>query len=121
MPASLHVVLAEDHVQLGELTERLIASLGHRVSRATTGPQAVELALAGDVDVVVMDVHLPELDGIEAARLITQQRNGSRPRIVGLTGVATAEDRDRAAEAGMIELREKPMFLEDLAELLDGS
>jgi hypothetical protein len=65
-PASLHVVLAEDHAQLGELTERLIASLG-------------------------------------------------------LTGVATAEERDRAAEAGMIELREKPMFLEDLAELLDGS
>ncbi|MFL5902841.1 MAG: response regulator, partial [Solirubrobacteraceae bacterium] len=68
-----------------------------------------------------MDVHLPELDGIEAARRITEQRNGSRPRIVGLTGVATAADRDRAAEAGMTELREKPMFLEDLAELLDGS
>jgi hypothetical protein len=40
---------------------------------------------------------------------------------VGLTGVATAADRDRAAEAGMTELREKPMFLEDLAELLGGS
>jgi CheY-like chemotaxis protein len=119
--ATLHVVLAEDHAQLGLLTERLILSLGHRVSRATTGPQAVELALAGDVDVVLMDVRLPELDGIEATRRIAARRNGKRPRIVGLTGVATADDRSRALEAGMVELREKPLFLEDLTELLAAS
>jgi signal transduction histidine kinase/DNA-binding NarL/FixJ family response regulator len=113
--APLRVLIAEDNETLQLLSTRLVTKLGHSVDLVTTGVEAVNAAQRGDYDVVLMDVHMPYMDGLEATRRIRAMSTSIRqPRIVALTASATVRDRDACFAAGMDEYVSKPFTAQDL-------
>src|SRR5439155_692298 len=79
----------------------ILDRLGHPVDVVGDGEQAVDAVLAGSYDLVLMDLHMPRLDGIGATRRIRMYRPGHRPRIIALTASATDESRRACVAAGM--------------------
>jgi CheY-like chemotaxis protein/HPt (histidine-containing phosphotransfer) domain-containing protein len=106
----LHVLVAEDHPVNREFLRVLLGRLGHRVTLRENGQLAVEAAAQGDYDLVLMDLHMPVLDGLAAAQAI---RALPAPRgdvlIVALTADAFTDTRQRAAQAGMNDFLTKPV------------
>jgi PAS domain S-box-containing protein len=121
---SLRVLVAEDHPINQRVVTRLLQHLGHIADVAANGREAVDAVARGHYDVVLMDIQMPELDGIAAARAIVERRhaNGSAlPRIVAMTANAMPGDRDACLAAGMDAYLAKPVELDALAEALRGA
>jgi PAS domain S-box-containing protein len=122
--AGLAILVAEDNEINALLARALLARLGHRPTLVSNGAQAVDAwraarAAGEPYDLVLMDVHMPEMDGIEAARRIrAAEPEGSRTPIVALTANAFNDDRDACLAAGMDAFLTKPLDRERLAELL---
>jgi PAS domain S-box-containing protein len=109
---SLKVLLAEDSLVNQRLMVGLLERLGHTVVLATSGVEAVERALAEPVDLILMDVQMPEMDGLEATRRIRQaeqEQQRQRVPIIAMTAHALKGDRERCLEAGMDEYVAKPV------------
>jgi CheY-like chemotaxis protein len=103
-PASLHILLAEDNPINMMLIRELLRRRGHRVSEVTTGNAAVEAMLEGSYDLLLTDIHMPGMDGIEAARAIRAgEALSGKPRtpIVALTADVLAAGRQSCLDAGM--------------------
>jgi CheY-like chemotaxis protein len=107
------VLLAEDNVVNQRLAVYLLTSLGCRVDVAGDGAEAVRLATERSYDVVLMDCHMPEMDGYRAAAAI-RARLGTTLPIFALTAAGSDEDVARAREAGMDELLQKPIDVEGI-------
>jgi len=107
----LKVLLAEDSFVNQQLVEALLTRYGHSVDIANNGREVVELWKRGDYDLVLMDVQMPERDGLEATRLIRalEQQRGTRTPIIAMTAHALKGDRERCLEAGMDEYVAKPI------------
>jgi len=88
---------------------KILESRGHSVFLADTGRQAVDLFQREAVDVVLMDLQMPEMDGIEATRAIRRMEAGGHTPIVALTAHAMSTDRDRCIAAGMDDYLSKPI------------
>jgi signal transduction histidine kinase/ligand-binding sensor domain-containing protein/ActR/RegA family two-component response regulator len=121
-PRALDVLLAEDNLVNQRVAKRMLESLGHRVVVASNGAEAVEAVGRQAFDVILMDVHMPELDGIEATRRIRAAEAGLARRIpiVAVTAGALDEDRTACFEAGMDAFVPKPVRAATLAEVLAG-
>ncbi len=124
--AGLAILVAEDNEINALLTRALLARLGHRATVVPDGAAALAAFLAAPTpyDLVLMDVHMPQLDGIEAARRIRAAEAASgRPRtpIIALTANAFGEDREACLAAGMDDFLVKPLDRDRLAEVLAGS
>jgi CheY-like chemotaxis protein len=93
----------------------------HQPAFAGTGAEAVRLWREGAFDLILMDVQLPEMDGVEASRLIMEEarRVGKPAVILGLTAHASPEDQQRCLEAGMAAYIAKPVQPRDLLEAMD--
>lgn len=117
---SLNVLLVEDNATNRLLAERQLARLGHRLTAVATGEAGVAAALDDAVDVVLMDRHLPDLDGCEAARRIRAATPaGRRPLpILAVTADVTDQTRADCTAAGMDEVLTKPIDLERLGAAL---
>ncbi len=117
---SLHVLVAEDHPVNRECLEVMLRNMGHRTSFALDGEAAVSAARVQSFDLVLMDLHLPLLDGVAAARAIRALADTARSTvpIVALTADAYEETRDRCMVAGMNGFLSKPMKSELLATTL---
>jgi two-component system, sensor histidine kinase and response regulator len=89
----------------------LLTKAGHRVSLAPNGVEAINKWRDGDIDLILMDVQMPEMDGFEATRQIRQleQTTGSHVPIVAMTADAMAGDRQRCMQAGMDDYLSKPI------------
>jgi signal transduction histidine kinase/CheY-like chemotaxis protein len=114
----LRVLVAEDNTVNQTLARRLLEKRGHTVVIAENGRAALE-ALAGDAfDLILMDVQMPVLGGLEAAACIRERERiagcGARIPIIALTANAMAGDRERCIEAGMDEYLAKPIQARDL-------
>ncbi|MBL8838902.1 MAG: PAS-domain containing protein [Alphaproteobacteria bacterium] len=109
--AALSVLLAEDNPVNQRLATTLLKRLGHDVAVAANGYEAVLAARTAAHDVILMDVQMPELDGIEAARLIREEegRTGRRTPIVALTAHAMQGARESYLAAGMDDFLTKPI------------
>ncbi|MGH3003977.1 MAG: response regulator, partial [Gaiellaceae bacterium] len=116
--SSLRILLAEDNVVNQKVALRLLERLGYGADVASNGLEAIEAIERSTYDVVLMDVQMPELDGLDASRLICERWPETRPRIVAMTANALPEDREACSAAGMDDYVAKPIRSEALAEAL---
>ena len=115
----LRILLAEDNVVNQKLAMRLLQQMGYRADLASNGIEAVESVKRQTYDVVLMDIQMPEMDGLEASREIHRSaRDGMRPRIVAMTANAMQGDREQCIAAGMDDYITKPIRVEALVEAL---
>jgi signal transduction histidine kinase/DNA-binding response OmpR family regulator len=116
----LHILLAEDNAVNQKLAITLLERAGHRVSLASNGAEAVSMWRNGGVDLILMDVQMPEVDGFEATRQIRQQEQprGGHVAIVAMTAHAMAGDRERCLQAGMDDYLSKPIQRPELLGVL---
>jgi two-component system sensor histidine kinase/response regulator len=116
------ILVAEDNAINRLVAVGLLERLGYAVATVETGQQAVERVRADDFDLVLMDVHMPEMDGFAATRAIRAQERvagqGRHLPIVALTADALAGDAERSLEAGMDDHLTKPLTSERLAAVL---
>ncbi len=122
-PAGLEVLLAEDHPVNQQLMRNMLERMGHRVTLARHGGEAVAAAARRRFDLVLMDMQMPEMGGEQATRLIRadEQARGLTPlRIYALSAAARREDRQRGLAAGMDGYLLKPLQQKDLQEVLAG-
>jgi CheY-like chemotaxis protein len=93
--------------------------MGYRADLASNGLEAIECVARQTYDAVLMDVQMPEMDGLEASRRITASwPAGRRPRIVAMTANAMQGDREMCLAAGMDDYLSKPIRLDELVEAL---
>jgi CheY-like chemotaxis protein/HPt (histidine-containing phosphotransfer) domain-containing protein len=115
----LRILLAEDNAVNQKVVIRILERLGYRPDVAGNGIEAVQAVLSAPYDVVLMDVQMPELDGLDATREIQRQLpQTARPRIVAMTANATAEDRQVCLSAGMDDYLSKPLAISALIQAL---
>jgi len=118
----LRILLAEDNVVNQKLALRLLQQMGYRADLASNGVEAVESVERQTYDVVLMDVQMPEMDGLEASRRIAAKwRPDERPRIVAMTANAMQGDREECLAAGMDDYVTKPIRVEALVEALNNT
>jgi PAS domain S-box-containing protein len=120
-PRPLHGLVAEDNEFNAQLLEQLLGRRGHRVRLAGDGRAALALAEAGGFDLLLLDVHMPELDGFQVARGIRERERtaGGHLPIIALTARARREDRERCLAAGMDDFLAKPIQAPDLWAAID--
>jgi CheY-like chemotaxis protein len=117
----LRILLAEDNVVNQKLALRILQQMGYRADLASNGIEAVESVERQTYDVILMDVQMPEMDGLEASRRITAKWSaGERPRIVAMTANAMQGDREMCIAAGMDDYLTKPIRVETLVEALNN-
>ena len=112
----LNILLAEDNLVNQKVAVRLLAKQGHLVSIAATGLEAVTALERREFDLILMDIQMPQMDGLEATIAIRKKEsvNGGHIPIIGLTAHAMAGDRERCLAAGMDGYASKPIRIEDL-------
>ena len=115
----LRILLAEDNVVNQKLAMRLLLQMGYRADLASNGIEAIECCARQPYDVVLMDVQMPEMDGLEASRRITaKHKPDERPRIIAMTANAMQGDREECLAAGMDDYVTKPIRVDALVEAL---
>ncbi len=117
----LRVLLAEDNPVNQKLALGILAKRGHSVRVAQNGREAVEAVEQEPFDLVLMDVHMPEMGGFEATGLIREREriHGGHLPIVAVTARAMTGDREHCLEAGMDDYLTKPVKVKDLLEIID--
>jgi len=116
-PGALKVLVADDNALNQNLLRRLVVKLGHNVDVVSNGREAVEAVAQTPYDAVLMDVLMPEMDGLQAAEAICRRwTKGTRPRLIALTALAGPGDQDRCLKAGFDDYMIKPVHLEQLKE-----
>jgi two-component system, cell cycle response regulator DivK len=113
--AAQRVLVVEDNERNMKLLRDVLAASGYRTLEATTGSQAVELAQRYIPDVVLMDVQLPDVDGVEALRRIRTDARTAFVPVVAVTAQAMDGDRERFLRAGFDDYLSKPV---DVMKLL---
>jgi CheY-like chemotaxis protein len=114
----LRILLAEDNAVNRKLALRLLERMGHQADVAEDGQAAVDALETADYDLILMDVQMPRLDGLEATRRLRARWPGRQLRIVGLTANAMAGDREECLAAGMDDYVSKPIRPEELARAI---
>jgi signal transduction histidine kinase/FixJ family two-component response regulator/HPt (histidine-containing phosphotransfer) domain-containing protein len=118
-PRTLRVLVAEDHPVNRLYIAALLERLGHQGIFVTNGLEAVQALRQQDVDLVLMDVHMPVMDGVAASEAIrSMEPPAAQVRIVALTADVFADTRERCLRAGIDEVITKPVSLPDLTALL---
>ncbi|MFH0988775.1 MAG: PAS domain S-box protein [bacterium] len=116
----LNILIAEDNLVNQKLLTRILRQLGYSADVVSTGKEVLDALHRKSYDIIFMDVHMPEMDGLEATRRIVQTwKTGQRPKIVALTADALSGDREKCLEAGMDDYISKPMHVEDIETAIE--
>jgi CheY-like chemotaxis protein len=116
----LRILLAEDNVVNQKLALRLLSQMGYRADLAANGLEVLQAIARQPYDVILMDVQMPEMDGLEATRSLCAQLSVSqRPRIIAMTANAMQGDREMCLEAGMDDYLSKPIRVDELVQALE--
>jgi len=124
---SLNILLAEDNKINQKVAMKTLESFGHKIDLAETGVQTVEKFRKGTFDIILMDVEMPDMDGIEATQMIRKIEREEilvgiakkKIKIVALTASTTKEDRERCIAAGMDDYISKPFRQSELVRALN--
>jgi len=114
----LRILLAEDNQVNQKLALRILEQMGYRADVASNGIEAVESIERQIYDVILMDVQMPEMDGLDATRNIRKLENVTQPHIIAMTANAMEGDREMCIEAGMDDYVSKPIRVNELVEAL---
>ena len=115
----MRILVAEDNLVNQKVVLAMLRRFGYTADVANNGREAVDAARRHTYDLVLMDIQMPEMDGLDATRAILALDNRSRPRIIGLSANAMAEDVDAARQAGMKDYLAKPVNPGELRRLLE--
>jgi CheY-like chemotaxis protein len=116
----LRILLAEDNTLNQKLALRLLERMGYRADVAANGLEVLEALQRQRYDVILMDVQMPDMDGLEASRIIVQEwPPKQRPRIIAMTANAMQGDREECLAAGMDDYLTKPIQIKALQEALE--
>src|SRR5262249_3123141 len=117
----LHILLAEDDEFSARFMEQLLLRCGHRVRLVTNGREALSLAEVGVFDLLLLDIHMPELDGFRVVRAIRERERaaGGHLPVIALTARSRKEARERCLDAGMDDFLTKPVAAAALLAAID--
>ena len=117
--APCQILVVEDNIVNQKVAQRLLHRLGYHADIAANGRDAIAALQNHAYDVLFMDLHMPEMDGLEATRIIREQLPpGRQPAIIAMTAAALVEDRQASVDAGMNAFITKPLRMEQLVEVL---
>ena len=118
---SLRILVAEDNDFNAQLLEQLLMRRGHRVRLANNGREALALVEEEAFDLLLLDVHMPELDGFQVVQAIRERERtaGGHLHVIALTARSRKEDRERCLAAGMDDFLAKPIQADDLWAAID--
>ncbi len=116
------VLLVEDNAVNQKVALELLSRRGHHTELACNGAEALEAIATGNFDLVLMDVHMPVMDGLTATRMLREREHGSGMHlpVIALTAGATVEDRENSLAAGMTGFVAKPFRAEELFRAVEG-
>jgi len=119
----LRILLAEDNLVNQRLACRLLEKRGHRVTVVSTGTAALDAHAAASFDLILMDVQMPEMDGLEATAAIRmrERASGTHIPIIAMTAHAMSGDRERCISAGMDSYISKPLHIDELFHTIDSA
>jgi CheY-like chemotaxis protein len=120
VPVTQRILFVEDVLEEREAAIETLRARGYVVDEALDGGQAVRLAAKSAPDVVVMDISLPVIDGIEAIRRIRSLGVTKRPHVIVMSGQVDARTRQLAFEAGCDQYIVKPCGIDALAAAVDA-
>jgi two-component system sensor histidine kinase/response regulator len=118
---TLSILVAEDNELSAQVLEQALVRHGHRVRLASNGREVLTLVEQGGFDLLLQDVHMPELDGFQVVRAVREREltTGGHLPIIALTARSRKEDRERCLAAGMDDFQTKPIRPADLLAAID--
>jgi CheY-like chemotaxis protein/HPt (histidine-containing phosphotransfer) domain-containing protein len=117
-PSSVRILLVEDIPANQKVAQQMLQTLGYHADTVENGLQAVAACQQIPYDIVLMDVQMPEMDGLTATRHLRQENLQRRPYIIGITAHASLSDREQCLQAGMDDYISKPIRLSKLTSAL---
>jgi signal transduction histidine kinase/CheY-like chemotaxis protein len=114
----LRILVAEDNITNQKLASKVLGKLGYKADIAKHGKEVLEMVSTKNYDVILMDVQMPEMDGLEASRMIRMCLN-VQPVIIAMTANTLQGDRETCLQAGMDDYISKPINLNDLVDILE--
>jgi CheY-like chemotaxis protein len=118
LKAPLRILVVDDNPINQKLAEHIFKKMGYDPAMASNGREALEILTVQKFDLIMMDVQMPELDGLEATRIIKEQKK-LQPVIIAMTANALDSDRKECLEAGMDDYISKPIRLEEMAAMIE--
>ncbi len=119
---SLRILLAEDNLVNQRVAMTILGKMGHRITLATNGLEALEQWRQSDFDLILMDVQMPEMTGLQATMQIRREEAiGTHVPIVAMTASAMSEDRDRCLAAGMDDFVSKPVSSKVIEQMITAT
>ncbi len=115
----MRILVAEDNLENQEIIRRRLERAGHQVTIAANGLEAVEMAKAGKPDLILMDISMPIMSGIEATQAIRRAGDVDRTPIIALTAHAMEGDEMRCLAVGCDGFATKPIRFAELLALID--
>lgn len=113
----MRILIADDNCKNRELLRTVLTHLGHEVFEASNGAEALGTAAATDIDIFILDLQMPELDGYETARRLRAGQHANTP-LIAVTAYAMQGDEKRALDAGFTSYLSKPVRLARIREEL---
>lgn len=120
LPGSLRLLLAEDNIVNQKVAKRMLEKLGYHADVAANGFEVLQAMERQPYDMILMDIQMPEMDGIEAAKAIRQRWPENRPKIIAITAYALEGDREKCLDAGMDGYISKPVKMDELIGILNS-
>lgn len=119
--APLRILLADDHPTNQKLALLVLGRLGYEAGTADNGVEVLQAMDRATYDLILMDIHMPEMDGLEATRKVRERSAGQWPRIVMMTANVLQSDLDECLEAGAVDVVRKPIDVPKLISVLEDT
>jgi len=115
----MQLLVAEDNIINQKIAVATLSRMGYKPNVVNNGLEAVEAVRIKKYDIILMDMMMPEMNGIEASYKIIEEHGQNSPVIIAMTAAALAEDKQRCFNSGMKDYISKPFVIEDLQELIE--